>query len=140
MHLKTYDFATGDVVSDRAEELDFGAIVQGDHCQIPAVLRIYPDTEVSISDLKVYLSNNGGWSTSEFGYYTSPSFVTNVWPGSEKLNNHFVEMRDATQGSPNGVSLNVTDSTSDFLWLDADIGSNQLGSTSVSYRFIFNYT
>lgn len=140
MYLQTYDPVTGSVVSEQVSELSFGDVLQGRHCSDPVLIRTLPDTETSITNLSVFLENDGGWSSAEFGYYTNPSFVANVESGGSLMNNHFTISPDATSGSPGGVTIGVNDSTSDYLWLDIDVPPTQLGSAAIKYRFIFNYT
>lgn len=140
MYLQTYDPVTGSIISERASELNFGDVMQGRHCTDPVLLRTLPDTETNITNLSVFLENDGGWSSAEFGYYTHPSFTANVESGGELMDNHFTESPNASSGSPGGVNIGLTDSTSDYLWLDIDVPSTQLGSAAITYRFIFNYT
>lgn len=138
MFFKTYDYITGNVIDSSAREFNFGDVIQGQHSQ-PVLFRGFLDTETTISDFSLYLTDNGGWDA-EFGYYKDSSFIPAIEAGSTKLSNHLTKVADATQGSPGGITIDWTDGTSNYIWLDIDIGSTQTGSTEAEYRFIFNYT
>jgi hypothetical protein len=139
MYLESYDFVSGDDLG-RAQALDFGDVLQGRHCQRSLLLRAFPDTETSILDATVYLENKGGWSGAEFGCYVNPSFQPGISPGSDFLSSHLAEVQDATYGTPNGRSIEMSDSSSGYVWLDVDLPTTQVGATSsVNFRFAYNY-
>lgn len=140
MFIRTYNSVSGNIVDSSASNLDFGDILQGQHNPTPIVLRTLPAAEVTISDLKLFLESKGGWTNAEFGYYADSSFISGIESGGSELSNHFIEMPDATSGSPNGVSLGVTDGTSDYVWLDVDLPFSQTGVAEPNYRFTFNFT
>ena len=140
MRVQTYDSVTGQTITEQASDLDFGDVIQGRHCSRPVVLRIFPDVETTITDMTAYLGSKGGWSKAELGYYLNPVFIENVQAGGDLMDNHFIETQDATSGSPNGVSVQTTDATSEYMWLDVDLSDTQTGSTDLTYRFIYNFT
>lgn len=140
MRVQTYDSVTGQTITEEASELDFGNVIQGRHCPRPVVLRVFPDVETTITDMTAYLENQGGWNQSELGYYLNATFVENVQAGGDLMGNHFVETQDATSGSPNGVPVETSDATSEYMWLDVDLPDTQTGATDLTYRFIYNFT
>ena len=140
MQIKTYDYNSGGLINDPASELDFGDVTQGQHCYRPLLIRTFPDTETTIFGLKLYLESKGGWTEAEFGYYTNAAFTPSIEAGSELLSNHLVEVPNATAASPNGISIPTASSISDYVWLDVDLPTTQVGVTEANYRFTFNYT
>jgi hypothetical protein len=96
---------------------------------------------MTISDLNLYLENQGVWAGSEFGYYVNSAFTPDVEAGGSQLANHFTVSPDATSGSPYAVPVGLSDTTSDYVWLDVDIPSSATGpNDSVNYRFTYNFT
>ena len=139
MYLESYDYISGEGLG-RSQDLDFGDVIQGRHCQKTLLLRAFPDVETSILDATVYLENRGGWPLAEFGCYVRHSFQAGISPGSDLLSNHLAETQDATYGTPGGRSIEMDDSTSGYVWLDVDIPTTQVGTTSaVNFRFSYNY-
>ena len=136
MRLESYDFVSGNALG-KVQSLDFGDVRQKGHCQRTMVLRAFADVEPSISNLTLYLESKGNWPAAEFGYYIHPSFQPKISPGSSQLSSHFTEMRDASSGSPYGIPVGMTGNSSDFIWLDVDLPSAQLGATSANFRFVF---
>jgi len=139
MKFELYSNSSGDYLNG-VSSLSFGQVIQGQHCSTPILFRAHADIESSVSDMELYLESDGGWSTAEFGYYKSPSFESGIQAGSSSLSNHFVETPDATQGSPNGITIDWTGSYSDYIWLDVEIPSDQTGNAEVTYRVIYNYS
>lgn len=138
MHIQSYDYITGRDIG-RIETIDFGNIAQGQHCVKPTVLRLLPDTETSVSDIKLYLENKGTWKDSEFGYHTAHFFEPNIESGSTKMSLHMTEVPEATSSSPNSVPIGYNTTASDYIWIDVKIPL-QTGSTEANYRVFFNYS
>jgi hypothetical protein len=136
MHIETYDPKIGSVIDSNAPGLDFGDVIQSQHCYQPIVLRFRPDTETTVSDMTCFLENKGGWTDAQFGFYSDSTFKT-IESGSSYLSNHMTEIKDASSSSPGGQSV---DSTSSYVWMDVDIPLTQTGIADVNYRLFFNYT
>lgn len=140
MHIETYNPVSGKSISNPATELDFGSVVQGQHTPRPAVIRLLPDNETTVSNLKLFLESKGGWGSAEFGYYSNPSFVAGIEPGGSELSNHLTEVPNATGSSSEGAPINVSGNISDFIWLDIDVPEPQTGIAEPNYRFTFDFT
>lgn len=139
MHFETYDYATGDLIDSSASILDFGDVIQGQHCTVPVLVRAAKDIENTITDSTVFLESKGGWNQAQFGYYINQTFQPFIESGSSELDNHFIETPGAITGSSNGVQLPWDSEKSHYLWLDIDISFNK-GTTQANYRLIFNFT
>jgi len=66
VYFEIYDYISGEVI-DQAVALDFGDLIQRQHCVKPIVLRALSDTE-TVSNLKIYLESKGIWKDTDFGY------------------------------------------------------------------------
>jgi hypothetical protein len=133
MHFETYDYITGDLVSIidslNFNALDFGDIIQGQHCSKPAVIRAIADTETNITDFKIIL-DKGLWKDSEFGYFSSSSFIPSIEAGS-------INFSIFNEGSP-GIPIPFTGNSSDYIWLDIQVF--QIGTTEANYQVSFNFS
>lgn len=136
MHFETYDFITGKSIS---QTLDFGDIIQGQHCSKPVVLQAVTDTETVI-DATMFLQNKGLWKDSAFGYYFNPTFAPSIEAGSTLLDSsHFIEVLDPSIATPGvGVPVSFSGNTSEFMWFDVQVF--QIGITDATYQMVFNYT
>lgn len=137
MVFEIYDYIYGKVI-DQVETLNFGGIIQRQHCVKPVVLRLI-NTENILSNIKIYLENKGGWEDTDFGYYKSQTFVPSIESGSNFLSNHFIEVPNATASSPNGVSLNWYTNVSDYLWIDAQVTELANGVDKANFRIFYDF-
>lgn len=135
MYFEIYDYATGDVI-DTADALDFGDLIQRQHCVKPIVLRAI--SEETVTNLKIYLESKGSWPETDFGYYKSQTFISNIESGSTELSNHFVEVPNATASSPNGISLDWHTGASDYLWIDAQVSDEADGINEANFRIFYD--
>lgn len=136
MIFEIYDYINGEVI-DTAEALNFGDLIQKQHCVKPIVLRALSDTE-TVSNLKIYLESKGSWEDTDFGYYKAAVFEPSIESGSTKLSNHFVEVPKATAASPNGVSLDWLSGVSDYLWIDAQVTEKADGVGEANFRVFYD--
>ena len=136
MIFEIYDYISGEAV-DQANALDFGDLIQRQHCVKPLVLRALSETE-AVTNLQIFLENKGAWKDTDFGYYISATFVPSIESGSPELSNHFVEVPDASYSSPNGVSLNWHTNVSDYLWIDAQVTALADGVDEANFRIFYN--
>lgn len=131
LELTSYDPETGEPI-ETTDELNFGILIQGQHSYRPVVLKVVsPDTT---SNLKLFLERKT--EDEEYAYYTNPTFIPFIKSGGPELQNHLIETPDASFSSPNGISIPLTDKTSDFIWLDVYIPSDNR-RISPNFRFIF---
>ncbi len=136
MIFQTYDYISGEVI-DQADALNFGDLIQRQHCVKPIVLRALSDTEV-VSNLKIYLEDKGSWDDTDFGYFVSDVFVPSIQSGNSSLSDHFVEVPNATSSSLNGVDLNWLTNVSSYLWIDAQVSELADGVNNANFRFFYD--
>lgn len=137
MYFELYDSITGDII-ETVDNLNFGDIIQDQHCVKPLVFRAFSDIENSVSNLKLYLEDQGSIDA-EYGYYISSSFEPSIESGSNKLSNHFVEMPDASSTSPNGISIGWDTTSSYWVWLDTQTPEKS-GLSESNFRFFYDWT
>jgi len=147
MKIGAYNPRTGDQISDNIVGINFGNVKKGMHSSIPILVRPEIEDE-SIIGLEMYLQNNGGFDHTEFGYFSNKNFVQVKSYDPEVtgdtsyyyISDHFVEVPsppDITGGVPLSIH---EDSYSDYVWLDVNPSSLETGgTTSINYRFIFEY-
>jgi hypothetical protein len=136
MIFEVYDYISGEVI-DQADALDFGDLIQRQHCVKPVVLRALSETE-AVTNLQIFLENKGAWKDTDFGYYKSATFIPSIESGSSVLSNHFVEVPNATPSSPNGVPLDWHTNVSDYLWIDAQITETADGVDEANFRIFYD--
>jgi hypothetical protein len=137
VYLELYDYIKGTPIS-RVIQLDFGDLIQNQHCISPIVFRIFADSENSISNLKIFLESTGS-NNNNYGYYISSDFEPSIESGSELLSNHFTEVPNATSLSPGGVEIPNSDSrTSYWVWIDVQ-SSDRSGIIKPNFRFFYEF-
>jgi hypothetical protein len=138
VHFETYDFITGKPISQTVT-LDFGDIIQGQHCSKPVVVRAMTDTE-TVTNAIMYLQNKGLWKNSAFGYYLNSTFLPSIEAGSAALDSsHFIEVLDPVHATPGvGVPVPFSGNASEFIWFDIQVF--QTGTTEATYQMVYNYT
>ena len=136
MIFEVYDYISGEII-DQADALDFGDLIQRQHCIKPIVLRALSDTE-TVTNLQIFLENKGAWKDTDFGYYKSQFFVPSIESGSTELSTHFIEVPNATAASPNGISLDWHTNVSDYLWIDAQVTELADGLDEANFRIFYD--
>lgn len=136
MHFEIYDHITGSSAG-AITSLNFGDLIQNQHCLKPIVFRGIIDTETSISNFKLYLENKGSWKDTEYRYYISATFQPSIEAGSSYFSNIFTEVPDATSSSPSGVDVPWSGGTSSYIWLDAQIKTPK-GADEANFRVFFD--
>jgi hypothetical protein len=145
MKIRAYSPQTGNLVADDITGINFGIVRQGQHGVLPVCIRPVKDTE-DISGIELYLQNNGGFSSSEYGYFHSSEFIPGVQSDSPGFTGSFLSDHFSVVSNPpfvtGGVNLGLnTSGEGDYVWLDVQAGSLESGSTStVNYRFMFEYS
>jgi len=145
MKIRAYSPQTGNLVAEDITGINFGLVRQGQHGAIPVCIRPVKDTE-DISGLELYLQNNGGFGSSEYGYFHSSEFISNMRSyvsgmTGEVISDHFSVVTNPPSVS-GGVSIGLNGSgEGEYVWLDVQAGASETGSTStVNYRFVFEYS
>lgn len=138
MIFRVYDYKSG-LAIDQADALNFGDLIQRQHCVKPIVLRALSDTE-AVSNLQIFLESKGDWKDTDFGYFKSAVFIASIESGSSTLSNHFIEVPNATASSPiGGVSLDWHTNVSDYLWIDAQVTELADGVDFANFRLFYDY-
>ena len=148
MKIGAYSPRTGNLLADDITGINFGNVRQGEHSILPILIRPNIEDE-DISGLDLYLQNNGGFNLTEYGYLTSDNFVqvysydpaVTGMTGIYLISDHFVVVPTPPDLS-DGVHININEEGyGDYIWLDVEPGLTETGGTStINYRFIFEYT
>lgn len=149
MKIGAYSPRTGNLLQDDITGIGFGNVRQGEHCALPILIRPLKEEE-EISGLELYLQNDGGFSQTEYGYFVYSDFVqvrsydSASYTGDTAyylISDHFTVVPNPPDTS-DGVSLHLyPDNYSDYIWLDVNPGLTETGGTSsINYRFIFEYS
>lgn len=141
MKINAYSPRTGTLISDGITGITFGNVKQGLHCVVPIVIKPIKTSENAFTQMKMFLQNNGGFSSSHFGYFMSSEFITGIAAGSAYLSDNFVVESNPSITGVNGVDLDITSGVpSDYVWLDVQVGALETGSSStINYRFSFDF-
>jgi len=132
MHFNSYDYQTGQLIESTAS-LNFGDIIQNQHCSGPIVLKVFPTVETDASNLLFYLVDKGPWKDSEFGFYTDSTFSV-IETGSDL----FVHMEEGYSHPNAGKPVHWNGTSSDFIWVDAQI-HNVTGSSEPLFRLTYDF-
>jgi hypothetical protein len=143
MKIRAYSPKTGNLIAEDISGINFGNILQGEHSSSPVLIRPVLEDEEADS-LNLYLANNGGFSSTEYGYFVSDQFVPNVKSYQGTPEEGYVYISDHFN-NPSTVSdaLEVNldgEGVGDYVWFDVQPGAIESGSTnSLVYRFLFEY-
>lgn len=149
MKIGAYSPQTGNLLADDITGINFGNVRQGEHGILPVLIRPEMEDE-DISGLELYLQNNGGFEYTEYGYFVYSDFYSGVRSydplytgesGYWYISDHFVEIPNPPDIT-GGVSVSIhDDGYADYIWLDVNPGLTETGGTSsINYRFIFEYS
>ena len=138
MRIESYDYISGQSLGNISlNQLNFGDIIQDQHCVKPMVIRMIEDSTSTISDMRFYLENKGPWTDTEYGCYVSADFTSNIQSGSSVFT-HLTEVPGATATSDSSVHIDwhPDQSSSDYVWLDAEI-KQKSGMATANYRLFY---
>ena len=148
MKIGAYNHRTGDQLSEDITGINFGNVQKGKHSVLPVLIRPEIEDE-NIIGLELYLQNNGGFEQTQFGYFTHSGFVQVASYDAEftgdssyqYISDHFIEVTNPPSPT-GGVPLNIVENNySDYVWLDVNLSLVETGgSTTINYRFIFEYS
>jgi hypothetical protein len=148
MKIGAYNPRTGELLSENISGLNFGNVQKGHHSVLPVLIRPEIEDE-NLVGLEMYLQNNGGFNETEFGYFTHSDFVlvesynpgSTGTPGYYYMSDNF-EVVPTPPDITGGVPLNVYGSSfTDYVWLDVNPSAIETGgTTTINYRFIFEYS
>lgn len=135
-----YDPTTMGLAESGISQVDFGGVIRGSHCSSTVVIK--PVIAGTVTQLALFLENDGGLTNSAFGYLASKQSFSGITPGSAQMSDHFTETNSVSDFTflTNGVSLDPT--SPEYVWLDmqAGLGSSLGENTSINYRFVFEYS
>jgi len=143
MKIRAYSPKTGNLIAEDVTGINFGNIPQGEHSPIPVLIRPVLEDEEAYS-LNLYLANNGGFNSTEYGYLVSKDFIPNVKSYEGSSDAGFTYISDHFQ-NPSTVSDTIEigldeKGIGDYIWFDVQPGAIESGSTnSLVYRFLFEY-
>jgi hypothetical protein len=135
MYFNSYDYQTGQLLGS-FPKLNFGDIIQNQHCASPVVLKAFPNTETNIRNLFFFLVDKGPWKDTQYGFYTNPVFSV-----IEAGNSFFIDLIEAPLLSPPldlGKPIHWNGTSSDYIWLDTHI-HNVTGFADAKFRLFFDY-
>jgi hypothetical protein len=144
MKINAFNPNTGQKIADNIKGINFGNVRKGKHSSIPILIR--PEiTEEDVIGLELYLQNNGGFNKTHFGYFTFSDFVPvksyepPLISGYFYISDHFITTPDPP-AITGGVHININDNYGDYIWLDVQPDIDESGgSSTINYRFIFEY-
>jgi hypothetical protein len=149
MKIGAYSPRTGNLLAEDITGINFGNVHKGKHCVLPVLIRPQREEE-DITGLELYLQNNGGFNSTDYGYLTSSDFAmvesydstTSGDTGIYFITDNFVQNTNPYDGATGSVHLDMhNDGYADYVWLDVGPGINETGGTSsINYRFIFEYS
>lgn len=142
MKINAYNPKTGSLISNGVTGITFGNVKQGLHCAVPVVIKPFRTTETAFIQMKLFLQNNGGFNSSNFGHYLSTPFITGIQAGSNYLSDNFIVNSTPSVTGVNGVPVEVVSGDiSKYIWLDVQVGALETGSSStINYRFSYDFT
>lgn len=136
MHIESYDYISGKPLgSVEFNALDFGDIIQNQHCAKPVVIKVFSDS-TNVTGAQLFLEDKGLSKNTEYGYLVSGSFIPSVEPGSSSFQGHFIEVPNAAYGSQGGISIPWDGSTSSYIWLDAN-ATDSSSMASANFRLFY---
>lgn len=136
--VEAYDPITMGLLSSDITELDFGDITRGNYCSQAIVIK--PILSGTITQLFMFLEDNGGYNNSEFGYFVDSEEFTGIQPGGSQLSDHFVPDPGVSDLTTSDYGAELDPTGIDFVWLDAYISTaDSVGLGSLNYRFVFEY-
>ena len=135
--VRQYNPTTGAFIQN-ISSLGFGRIVAGSSSPVQVIDFTFTGVS-SVTDIRLGLVATGGVGVSQFGYDTSTAFDLNKANGP--CSNHFTVLNSGTgyDVPANSTILigNRDSTTSNFVYLDVLLSSNNLGSGAGSYKIYF---
>lgn len=143
MKVSLYNWSNGNLVADSVTGISFGNVPQGQHSTPPVLIKPGKTVEDAILEMRLYLQNDGGLSSTKFGYFANDQYLTGVdW--ANYITGHF-ELATGVTGldydTVTGLQIGINGGVpADFVWLDAEVGQYETGATSsINYRFVFEF-
>jgi hypothetical protein len=147
---REYNPSTGALIGN-ISQLNFGRIPVGAHSSIKAIDFAFSGVS-SVSDVKLGLMSSGGVtpndsptgltadgsaSNGRFGVEHSTSFTAKT-----TLTRHFAGINTSNNASdPNNVEIGTRDdTTSQFTYLNIELGSENTGDGAGNYKVFFDFT
>lgn len=140
MHIESYDYLTG-LSNTPITGIDFGSVIQGQHCVKPMVLKAVADpVDSSVSNLWLYLTDKSSWQGAQYGYYVNRTFTPGIESGSTNLAQNHIQAVDATTGgTPGGIQIGWDTTASYYVWLDVQI-PNLSSPNETAFRLFYDHS
>jgi hypothetical protein len=136
--IESYDPNTGALLSSDISSLDFGGIIRGKHCSQLAVIK--PITEGTVTELGLFLENNGSFNNAQFSFLSQQDLATGIQPGDVRVSNHFTQVTGVSDFTASDYGCMLDPTIPGYIWLDILVGlGSTIGAGSVNYRFVFEY-
>jgi len=144
LKIERYSPVNMSLVDADATGVDFGDAIKGQHCSNVVAIRPVA-VDITFTALALFLENTNGVNHTEFGKYHSAVATPGITPGSNYLSDAFVPITGISDAamigmySDYGIMFDSTDP--EYAWMDAEIGTaeNMLGSSTINFRFVFEY-
>jgi len=104
-------------------------VIQGNHAR-PTLFRCKKDTESTLISVSLTLAD-GDLSGITYSFFTSPTFIPNVSQGVQIFT-------PISVGFP--ISIPVSDSVSDYVWIDVATPSNITGPVRATLSLSYNFS
>jgi hypothetical protein len=149
MRVETYNPTTMSLVSSDVTGVDFGDIIRGKPSGNAVVIKPVATIESSFVELAMFLENSDGLNHTQFGKFKSDAAITGITPGSDYLSDFFMPITGISDVSMLSVysdfgllfNLDGGGLPYEYAWMDADadVSETSLGSSTVNFRFVFEY-
>lgn len=138
MKVTLYDPTTEAVLDEAITGLDFGTVFQGNHSDLPMLIRPSKTDETAFEQIMLFLQNDGGLTQSSFGYRLNAVISGGVPAGNAYLSDHFVRTASPSLTGEGGVAFNAA--SPEYMWLDVEIGGAEKGQTdAVNFQFLYEF-
>lgn len=136
--IEAYDPDDMSLLSSDISSIDFGGIIRGKHCSKLATIK--PIAEGTVTELELFLENNGGFNNARFSFYASSDGATGIQPGDARISDRFTQVTGISDFSSSDYGCILNPDLPEYVWLDALIGlGSTVGAGSINYRFVFEY-
>jgi hypothetical protein len=144
LKISSYNPVDMTLLSADATGIDFGEVIIGQHNTEAVAIKPVADG-ITFTALALFLESANGVDHSQFGKYKSSTAVLGITPGSDYLSDSFIPITGISDASLIGVysdfGIVYDNTTPEYSWLDVEAGSAEtaIGSSTVNFRFVFEY-
>ena len=120
--------------------LDFGKITLGTHSNVKVIDIAFQDVTV-VGNLKIGVISTGGINiANSFGITSSADFTASL--ASSAISDHFTGVNQTGTASDinNKIIPMRSNTLSDYIYLDIEIGSTNLAAANGAYKMFFDFS